>query len=226
MGDSARAELRDVLSDSLPPDARVAALVQRATASVAGRVNRPVGTVAAPISRQGRPSPLGSLIADAQRAAGDADVAVMNSGGIRADLPAGPATYGTLFEVQPFGNVLYRVTVRGADLRAYLERVVAGASVRAHLSGVSITYDTAAPPGSRLRSARLADGRAISDSAAYRVVLSDFLLDGGDGLGLGQAAIKTEPLNVVDLDALIAYIRRQNGPLHAPTDARVTPVSR
>jgi 2',3'-cyclic-nucleotide 2'-phosphodiesterase (5'-nucleotidase family) len=220
-----RAELRDVLPDSLPADARVARLVGAATAAVARRVNRPVGTVAAALNRDGNQYALGNLIADAQRAAGAADVAVMNNGGIRAGLPAGPATYGTLFEVQPFGNVLYRLTVRGADLRAYLERLVGGRNgPRAHVSGVVATYDSTAPAGSRLRSATLSGGRAIDDTASYRVTLTDFLLTGGDGLGLGQAAITTEPLNIVDLDALIAYVGRIGGPVTAPAEVRLRAV--
>ena len=222
---SARAELRDVLTDSAGADARVAALVRRATAAVAPRVSRPVGTIARPMRREGTQYALGNLIADAQRAAGRGDVAVMNNGGIRADLPAGAANYGTLFEVQPFGNVLYRVTVRGADLRAYLERLVDGAPPRAHLSGVSITYDSTAAAGARLRSVRLTSGRPLADGATYRVVLSDFLLTGGDGLGLGKAAITTEPLNVVDLDALIAHVRRIGRPVQPDATPRIAAVT-
>jgi 5'-nucleotidase len=151
----------------------------------------------------------------------------MNNGGIRADLPAGAATYGTLFEVQPFGNVLYRVTVRGTDLRAYLERLVDGdAPARAHLSGVTVAYDSTAPAGARIRSARLTGGGEIADSATYRVTLTDFLLTGGDGLGLGKAAIKTEPLNVVDLDALIAYVRGRPQPVQPDPTPRIAPVAR
>jgi 5'-nucleotidase len=224
---SGSAVLRDVLTDSIAADARVARIVSRATAGVAARVTRPVGTVAAPLRREGSQYALGNLIADAQRAAGSADLAVMNNGGIRADLPAGPATYGTLFEVQPFGNVLYRVTVRGSDLRAYLERLVDGdGPPRAHVSGVQVGYDSTAPRGARLRSARLTSGREIADSATYRVVLSDFLLTGGDGLGLGKAALKTEPLNVVDLDALIAYIRGLGRPVAPAAGARLRAVAR
>ena len=49
----------------------------------------------------------------------------MNNGGIRAGPPgrAGRRTE-VIFEIQPFGNTLYRLTVRGRDLRAYLERLV------------------------------------------------------------------------------------------------------
>ena len=61
------------------------------------------------------------------------------------------------------------------------------------------------------RKARLADGTSLDDAREYRMVLSDFMLTGGDGLGLGGAARLVEPLNVQDLDALVAYIRSLPG---------------
>ena len=57
------------------------------------------------LSEQGQ-YPLGNLIADAQRAAARADIAIMNNGGIRGTgLPAGEVTYRHLYELQPFGNI-------------------------------------------------------------------------------------------------------------------------
>jgi hypothetical protein len=70
----------------------------------------------------------------------------------------------------------------------------------------------------------LADGRTISDTAAYRVTLTDFLLTGGDGLGLGQSAISTEPLNIVDIDALIAYVGKLGGRVTGPAEPRLRAV--
>ena len=43
-----------------------------------------------------------------------ADIAINNSGGgLRADLPAGPLTYGSVFEVMPFDNLLVRLRLTG-----------------------------------------------------------------------------------------------------------------
>ncbi len=204
----ATAWVRDVKSDSIPADPEIATLVRDATAGISGRVNQRVGELRAPLLRRGDEYALGRLIADAQRAAGQADFAVMNNGGIRADVQPGIVTYGALFEVQPFGNVLYRVTVRGAALRAYFERMYDGRrSPRVHVSGITLTWDNARPAGQRLVGARLPIGQALDDAREYRMVLSDFMLTGGDGLGLGDAARVVEPLNIQDLDALIAYVR-------------------
>ncbi len=208
----ASAWVRDVKSDSIPADAEVAALVRDATSRIAARVNQRVGELRVPLLRRGDEYALGRLIADAQRAAGQADFAVMNNGGIRADVQLGTVTYGSLFEVQPFGNVLYRVTVRGGALRAYFERMYDGRrSPRVHVSGITLIWDNTRPEGQRLVGARLSNGDPLDDAREYRLVLSDFMLTGGDGLGLGDAARLVEPLNVQDLDALISYVRSMPG---------------
>jgi 5'-nucleotidase len=164
---------------------------------------------------------LGNLIADAQRWAGRGDVAVINNGGIRADLRAGTATYGTLYEIQPFGNTLSRVTVRGRDLRRYLERLVDRERPRVHVSGLTIDYDPARPAGARIAAVRMTDGRPLDDARLYAVILNDFLVTGGEGLGLAGRAASTTPLNVVDLDALVGYLRQLPQPVRAPADERL-----
>ncbi len=217
------AELRAVFSDSLPADSAVAALVADASAQVAAIVGRQVGSNATRLSRTGAQYPLGNFIADAQRWAGRADVAVMNNGGIRADLLAGDVTFGHLYEIQPFGNALMRVTVTGTTLLSYLESIVAGDRLRAHVSGVRVRFDPAAPNGSRVVEARLSDGRPIAPGGSYTVVLNDFLAEGGDGLGLGREATRTEAIGALDLDALIAYVQAHPQPLTAPDEARLIP---
>jgi 5'-nucleotidase len=156
------------------------------------------------------------------RDAGQGDVGVMNNGGIRTGLPAGVATYGTLFEIQPFGNTLYRITVTGAALRDYIERVVyRRGQPSIHVSGLTIVYDSTAAPGARLRSITMANGAPLDTAARYRVILNDFSALGGEGLGFTTGAIRSEPLGIVDLDAFIAYLRKLPQPVRAPKEPRI-----
>jgi 2',3'-cyclic-nucleotide 2'-phosphodiesterase (5'-nucleotidase family) len=163
--------------------------------------------------------PLGNLIADAMRVEGKGDIAIMNNGGIRASLRAGTATYGDLFEVQPFGNILYRVTVDGRDLRPYLERLVSHRRPSVHLSGVVVEYDTTRAAGSRIVAIRIG-GAPLAEDRTYTVVLNDFEYTGGSGLGFGNLVRRAENLNLGDLDAFIAYLRGLPQPVQPPTDSR------
>ena len=219
-------EVRDVLPDSVAPVAAVDSLVRAALSDIASRVSAPVARVAEQLVRERDDQhALGNLIADAQRWATKADIAVMNNGGIRANLRAGTATYRDLYEIQPFGNVLYAFRVRGDTLRSYLERLVAGESPGDHVSGITIVYDPARPPGARIVSATLDGGRAIADTATYTVVMNDFMATGGDGHGLagGEPA---RSLNIVDLDALVGYLRSRPQPVTAPAEVRIRTVER
>jgi 5'-nucleotidase len=213
--------LRDVVPQPgrPSPDPVVDSLVSAAARPVAERMRRPVAAIAERIPA-GVGGPMGNLIADAQRAAGAGDVAVMNAGGVRAALDSGLATYGAVYEVAPFGNVLMRITVRGRDLRSYLERLV-GRRLNAHLSGAVVTFDTTRAAGSRIAGVVMTDGRPLDDDRTYRLILSDFLVAGGDGLGVSERAIAVEDLGIVDIDALIAHLRSLPAPVRAPRDARL-----
>jgi 2',3'-cyclic-nucleotide 2'-phosphodiesterase (5'-nucleotidase family) len=210
-----REEVRIVNTDSITADPAVATMLGGATRSVAALVARSIATVESDMPRRGDQYALGNLIADAQRTAAHADVAVMNNGGIRADLRAGPVSYGTLFEIQPFANMLVRVTVRGSDLRAYLESFVARGAPRVHVSGLVARYDLARPPGARIVSAEVG-GAPLDDGRQYTVAYTDFMATGGDGLSLAKSALKQESLGIVDLDALIGFMQSRPGGLVRP----------
>jgi 2',3'-cyclic-nucleotide 2'-phosphodiesterase (5'-nucleotidase family) len=217
-------EVRELASDTIKPLASIDSIVQRAIARVASLVNRHITTIPVALARQGNQYPLGNLIADAQRWAGKGDVAIMNNGGIRTDLRAGDATYGSLFELQPFGNTLYSLTMAGAQLRGLLEAMVAK-SPNDHVSGLTITYDPSRPAGSRIVSVTMADGTPLSDARRYNVIMNDFLATGGEGYNAASRATASRPLNIVDLDALIDYLRSLPAPIAAPTEVRIKAVA-
>ena len=220
-----RHEVRELAVDTIKPVAAIDSIVQRAVALVAPIVNRHVATIPVTLSRDGHQYPLGNLIADAQRWAGKGDVAIMNNGGIRTDLRAGDANYGSLFEIQPFGNTLYSLTMTGAQLRGLLESMLGKSSVDDHVSGLTIKFDPTKPKGSRLVSATMADGSQLSDTKTYNVIVNDFLATGGEGYDAGKRATVSRPLNIVDLDALIDYLKTLPTPITAPTEVRISSVS-
>ena len=207
--------LRDVLPDATPPDRAVDSLVRAVTAPLTAVVNRPIGTI--PERMEGLV--LGNFMADAFRAAGEGDVGIMNRGGVRAPLDSGTVTYGEMFELAPFGNMLVRLTITGAGLRAWIEKAVGYRELLARFSGLVVTYDTTKAVGSRVVSIVMSDGQPLVDTQTYRFIYSDFLHANGDGLQATQGVQRVEELGIVDIDALTDYVRK-NSPVRAPRDQR------
>jgi 5'-nucleotidase len=126
--------------DPSKEDPQVQAVVNQYVVASAPLANQVIGSIQADLTRTGTPfgeSALGDVIADAQLVAtqpvalGDADIALMNPGGIRADLirtvisggeAIGQVTYGEAFTVQPFGNSLVTKTMTGDMLRRLLQQ--------------------------------------------------------------------------------------------------------
>jgi 2',3'-cyclic-nucleotide 2'-phosphodiesterase (5'-nucleotidase family) len=211
-------EVREIYTDSIAPLADVQDIVRRAVNRVAPIVDRPIAIIAEPMRKVGRQFALGNLIADGMRVVGRGDVGLINNGGIRQSLPAGAATYGTLFEIQPFANTLVRVRVRGNDLRSYFERVLKTGLPNFHVSGAHIVFHTT--PASGVDSI-LIGGRALDDRVVYAIVQNNFNAAGGDNLGFGPAAISSESVGITDLDALIAYLKSVPQPVAAPSAPRL-----
>ena len=214
------------------PDPQVTALVQRYVAAADPIAKRMVGKLSAPASRDRSPSGesvLGSLVADAQRAATGADLAFMNSYGLRADLvpaPDGSLAYGQLYAVQPFGNVLQVKGLTGAQIRAVLEQQFDSGANSAEKPnmlqvshGFAFSYDLRRPGGQRIVAATL-DGKPLQDTRVYRVAISNFLATGGDNFTAFTAGTDLGG-NTEDLDALEAYFA-DGAPVMVPALGRIS----
>lgn len=216
-------------ADEIEPDPDVERLVSRYKELVAPRVEREVGEAPAPISRsQSRAgeSALGNLIADAQRWAMKTDMAMTNPGGIRADLAAGPVTWGALYTIQPFGNTMVQMELTGDQIYRVLNQQWQPQSdgsmiVRfLQISGLSYTWDDTRPVGDKVVEVRDAAGNPLDRSRRYTVAVNSFLAEGGDAF-----TVFTEGTNrvigPVDLDALVAYVEALDGPVTATIEGRI-----
>jgi 5'-nucleotidase len=166
------------------PDSRIARTIAPAVQAAVALKHMPLGvTLTTPVRRAGSgDSPLGNLFADAYRAGvPGADVSINNtSGGLRADLSAGPLTYGAVFEVMPFDNRLVAFRLTGAELRKVLATQVTRASALVGLSGirVRVTCERGDVDVQILRP----NGAPVTDAERLLVATTDFLTTGGDGI--------------------------------------------
>lgn len=211
------------------PDPEVAAYVARYEEASRAEAERPVGRISAPAREDGWENALGNMIADAQLAAtraNGAQIAFMNEGGVRTDLvPAsgdGTVTFGEIYAVQPFGNVLMTLDLRGAQIAAALEQqftVPASPEVLSVSEGFTYRLDPAAPAGQRVSDLRL-DGKTIDPQGLYRVTVNSFLASGGDRFTVFTEA-ESETVGPIDVDAFEAWIDGEGGRALPATD-RIT----
>jgi 5'-nucleotidase len=211
----------------LTPAPWAAALTARAEELVAPLTDRVIGRAAVDLTRaetDAGESGLGDVIADAQRHAMGADVALMNSGGIRADIRAGSVTWGQAYAVQPFGNTLVRLRMTGRQLADLLETQWRSGErpTILQVSGMQYTWSEAAPAGGKLSSVTVG-GRPLQEDAVYTVVVNSFLADGGDGF-TALARMTDREGGPLDLDAFIDYLKGLPQALEPPAGGRITRV--
>ncbi|HXH40577.1 MAG TPA: bifunctional metallophosphatase/5'-nucleotidase, partial [Thermoanaerobaculia bacterium] len=179
-----------------------------------------------------RESALGDLLTDAMRANMKTDIAFLNSGGIRTDLPAGPLVYGNMFDVSPFDNFPAIVTMTGAQVRQTLQIAsIGGGRGILQTSGLRYTFDDARdtdkPPAqrNRLTEVTLANGQPLDPAASYRVAMVDFLVTGGEGLDPVMKQIPAERIKVDYTrpirELLIDALKAMPQPLAPKLDGRI-----
>ena len=231
-----------IVTRDVPMDPQQTALIAKYNGIAAPIANRVIGQVTQTITRTSNAageSALGDVIADAQLYAtkdpgfGDAVVAFMNPGGIRADLTYassvgegdGNVTYGEMFTVQPFGNSLVTMTLTGAQIETLLEQQFPGCTnnqapnrVLQVSNGLTYRWSQSAPACDKVDPASIfLNGVMIVPTASYRVTVNSFLADGGDNflvLKEGTNRLGGE----VDTDAFEKYFQASSPVAPGPQD--------
>ncbi len=163
-------------------------------------------------------SALSNLMTEAILDSFEGDIAIHNViGGIRNSLPAGELTFGAVYEMFPFDNLVTIHEISGATLREIIARKAANhrkpgfAGMRVFIScetnGMQVVM-------------RLEDGREIEDEDRIRVIANDFLALGGDDIL--TPAIEQQDLAVAQglprtRDALLDWLRDNPGQLDPAT---------
>lgn len=170
---------------------------------------------------------MGNLVADAMldRVKDQGiDVALANSGGLRASIDEGEVTMGEVLTVLPFQNTLATFQVSGATLLEALENGasqledVAGRFLQ--VSGMTLSVDPTAEPGSRISDVMIA-GAALDPEAVYGVVSNNYVRGGGDGFAMFVDAMNAYDFGP-DLADVTAEYMAANAPYQPFTDGRIS----
>ena len=168
----------------------------------------------------------GNLIADAMldRVADQGiQIAIANSGGIRASIDEGDVTMGEVLTVLPFQNTLSTFYVSGETVVAALENGVSqieeGAGRFPQVAGITFTVDAAAEAGSRVSDVMVA-GEPIDLAATYGLVSNNYVRNGGDGYAMFKDASDAYDFGP-DLADVTAEYLAEHAPYEPYTDGRI-----
>jgi 2',3'-cyclic-nucleotide 2'-phosphodiesterase (5'-nucleotidase family) len=151
---------------------------------------------------KGRPqSTMGNFVTDLCLNYADADICVMNNGGLRTTFSEGGITRGNLYELMPFENELVILELDKDDYLDLLNYI--GRSGGEPFSGFTIVLDN--------------DGKIIRNSwpvnfengERVRVLTSDYLANGGDKMSFFKQK-KQQKVGIKFRDAIIDYCSKKD----------------
>ncbi len=198
-------------------DEDIADMVEPYKARLDAEMNKVIGKTERELMKAKPESPMGNFVADLIYEKGkdyydkNIDFAIVNYGGLRIpNLPKGDITKGRIFELMPFDNMLVVVEMDATTLR--------------QLFGVMAT--NGGWPISKGVNYGIKEGQTvdilihdspIEEDKVYKVIMSDYLANGGDKLFF-LVDKKRDNLGVLFRDAMLEYIIEQEG---ATIDAKV-----
>ncbi|HPF08186.1 MAG TPA: 5'-nucleotidase C-terminal domain-containing protein [Candidatus Cloacimonadota bacterium] len=165
-------------------------------------------------------SPMGNTIVESMKYMVDADFSFLNLGGVRAEIKYGPVTYRDIFQVMPFDNMVVSFTCDGEFLRRIIETRVEGSRAGLIVAGVNVVYSKERPNFDRVTSLKIG-GQPWDPKKTYKVVTTDFLMQGNAGLNLlmnvPEENITYHQINL--RDAIVHYFK-ENSPVNIKIDDR------
>lgn len=130
------------------------------------------------------------------------DVVILNHGGIRAEIPKGPVTARTAYNVMPFKNKIVVVGLKGKKINEAITYLAKGK--RAHpIAGLKITVDK----DYNLIKATI-NNSPIDVNKIYYFATSDYLYNRGDNMNFFQPNEGVYDLDYKIRNAMIDYFKK------------------
>jgi 5'-nucleotidase len=166
----------------------------------------------------------GNLLADILLASStESDIAALNSGCIRASIPAGSINKGRLAAALPYKNKVVEVTVSGEALQEMLENAVSqyqkvsGAFLQ--IAGFSFTFNPELPVFARVLEVKV-HGEPLQPRKNYRLITLDYLASGGDDYvmlkGKEQKTVSPDPF-----PKMVEQYLKKKGKLNISVEGRI-----
>jgi 2',3'-cyclic-nucleotide 2'-phosphodiesterase (5'-nucleotidase family) len=186
----------------IQPDPQLASIVDSFATQIDAKFAVPIGTLKNDwTAGRGPESNVGSWLAEAIRAKTGADVGIVNSGGIRRDIPAGPITLKDIYEMLPFDNYVTSFTCTGKDLLKIFGGDVENEAGSANHGALQISgakYAFKMEDGKTKIIKATVGGQKLDPAKTYKVTTIDYVISNQDKY------LHFEPQNVSSTETLMS----------------------
>lgn len=146
------------------------------------------------------------------------EIALMNGGSIRSGMPKGQISRGDILTVHPFGGLFVLRAYSGEQILAALEHGVSGENAQGprllQPAGLKYYINAKNPVGKRVLKALIVDKngkeRPLDPKARYKVILSDYMANGGDDYAMLKNGEKVPSPDPIITDLIEEYITKHS----------------
>lgn len=177
-----------------------------------------IGTASASMSTEGKyngPFALGSLLADMIKESADAEVGIMNTGGVRSGLLKGPISVGAVYEIMPFDNAVSTLEMQGKELKKIVIENTQRLGVSKNMQFSGLVYQI---NGKNVTEIKI-NGKKLEMERWYTIAAPDYVVLGNEAISF-ESGRKIRQTGQLIRDIMIQYIR-QHKTIHPPQDQRL-----
>nr|WP_315255999.1 5'-nucleotidase [uncultured Flavobacterium sp.] len=127
------------------------------------------------------------------------DICLLNHGGIRSILPKGNITSRTAYEIMPFENTLFVISLKGEQIKEIADFLIADKKPHP-LSGLTFSIDK-----NNQAKDILVQGKPLDNDKIYYVATNEYLINGGDNMAFFKKGIQKFDLEYKLRNVLIDY---------------------
>ncbi|MGI9627990.1 MAG: 5'-nucleotidase C-terminal domain-containing protein [Longimicrobiales bacterium] len=208
----------EVVGESAAGATDLDALIDPFRAQMQEQLSEVLGQAAGAFVKADPEGTLDNLVADAlldevqEWARAPVDIVLLNDGGLRVPIPAGPIQVRIAYELLPFENYITVLTLSGAQVESLADQV-------AQTGGEPIAGWTMVLREGDATSVQVA-GESVDPDAQYRLATVDYLADGGGSWSVLWEPMAREDLPMLIRDIFVAYVREE-GEVRPALDGRI-----
>lgn len=203
-------KLIEVRSDERRPDVRAQAMIDSMNKPIEKMFGDTIGTLVNDWKKTGLNSNITTWHAKALREAVNTDIGIMNTGGIRKNLPAGPITARDMYEINPFGNQIITFKVTGKELHVMLENYFKmNGREGCEFNGLYCIVDKTKDDGERVGTIKIA-GEDIRLKQIYSISANSFVSEQMEPIfGIKLANPFFLETGITDISAYIDAVKKE-----------------